>query len=397
MSSVWRAIVISTADAAAGLRPWYDSRVETEVAVVGAAGLAAAAMLRREGVPALVLEAEAEIGAAWQARYDRLHLHTPRRLSGLPGYRIPRAYGRWLPRDRVAAYLQQYARHHRLDVRLSTRVERIERQDGGWLLRTGDDVDTRRTVVATGYSRIPFTPDWPGRDGFVGELIHSADYRNPEPFRGRDVLVVGTGNSGAEIAVDLADGGAARVRVAVRTPPHITRRSSLGIPAQAFGIALGYLPEGWVGPLAAALRRLTIPNLAPFGLPQPPEHLGRQFARTGTIPILDVGFVDAVRSGRIEIVSAVEAFDGVSVLLADGSHPAPDGVIAATGFRAGLEALVGHLDVLDGRGLPRSDEPLPGLHFIGFRPTLGGMLREFSLHAPALARRIAEVSGAAAG
>jgi hypothetical protein len=148
--------------------------------------------------------------------------------------------------------------------------------------------------------------------------------------------------------------------------------------------------------VSLTLRRLTIPDLAPYGLPRPAEHAAEQFARTGTIPILDVGFVDAVRDRRVEIVAAVDGFDGADVLLADGSRISPDSVVAATGFRPGLEAVVGHLEVLDEHGCPRTDEPLPGLHFVGFRPTLGGMLRQFSQTAPELARRIAGVRHSAA-
>src|SRR5690242_11437394 len=110
--------------------------METPVAIVGggAAGLSVAAMLRAQGVGSVVLEAEAELGRPWRGRYDRLHLHTPRGFSHLPGYPIPRAYGRWLPRDRVVAYLQEYARHHELDVRLGRPARRIERDGDGWLV-----------------------------------------------------------------------------------------------------------------------------------------------------------------------------------------------------------------------------------------------------------------------
>ena len=362
------------------------------VAIVGggAAGVATAAMLRREGAPSVVLEAGDELGAAWRERYDRLHLHTPRLLSCLPGHRIPRRHGRWVARDGVVDYLQEYARVHELDVRLRTRVKRIDGEDGSWTLTAnGESMGAEHVVVATGFSRVPRVPDWPGLESYGGELSHSAAYRNAEPFRGRDVLVVGTGNSGAEIAVDLAEGGAGRVALAVRTPPHITRRDSLGIPAQALGITLGHLPPNLAGALAAGLRRVTIPDLEPYGLPRPTERIGAQFIRTGTIPILDVGFVDAVRSGRIAIVAAVSGFDGGDVLLIDGSRARVDAVLAATGFSPGLEPLVGHLGVLDDRGLPQTDEPRAGLHFIGFRPTLGGMLRRVKLDSQALARRIA--------
>jgi putative flavoprotein involved in K+ transport len=366
---------------------------EHEVVVVGggAAGLAVAAALAREGVSALVLEAEPELGAAWRARYDRLHLHTPRRLSGLPGYPIPRRHGRWLPRDAVVEYLQDYAARQQLDVRLGSRAERIEPDAAkGWIVRTATNAfRARHVVLATGYSNVPHLPQWPGIEGYSEELLHSSRYANPEPFRARDVLVVGSGNSGAEIAADLAGGGAGRTRIAVRTPPHITKRAPLGIPAQLIGLALMRLPRNLGAAIQRTARRLTIPDLSDRGLPVPAESLGAQFARTGTIPILDVGFVDAVRDGRLEVVAAVAGFDGDDVLLADGSRIRPEVVIAATGFRPGLEQLVGHLGVLDPRGLPRDDEPAPGLHFIGYRVTLGGMLRMIGRASQPLARQIA--------
>jgi cation diffusion facilitator CzcD-associated flavoprotein CzcO len=362
-----------------------------EVVVVGAgsAGLATAKLLRDRGLRPLVLEAGAEPGAAWRDRYDRLRLHTPRLLSGLPGMRIPRRYGRWVARDDLVAYLGDYAAEFDLDIRCGCRVGHVEREGDSWRLETdGGPVLAGAVVVATGYNGAPHLPDWPGRDRFAGELLHSSRYRNPEPYRGRDVLVVGSGNSGAEIAHDVAEGGAARSRLSVRTPPQIVRRATLGIPAQVLGLAIKRMPRDWVDPFTRAQRRLSIPDLSARGLP-PPEHGVRTaFLRTGTVPILDVGIVDAVRRGRVEIVAAVTGFDGADVLLADGSRIRPDVVIAATGFRAGLEPLVGHLGVLGPRGLPTTTdgEPaLPGLWFVGFVPTLGGQLREGSL----AARRVA--------
>ena len=163
----------------------------------------------------------------------------------MPGLGIPKRYGRWVARDDFVAYLEEYARRFGIEPRLGVRVDRIDRADGGWSLTTSSgDLEARRVAVATGYSNVPRPPDWPGVDGFRGELLHSVEYRNPEPFRGRDVLVVGTGNSGAEIAVDLVDGGAARVRLSVRTPPNIVRRDRFGIPAQVLGIVLGKLRCG---------------------------------------------------------------------------------------------------------------------------------------------------------
>ena len=370
---------------------------EHVVVIVGAgsAGLATAALLREHGIESLILEAGPEPGAVWRTRYDRLHLHTPRLLSGLPGMRIPRRYGRWVGRDDLIEYFHAYAAHHSLDVRTNTRVERIEREGDGWRLETtAEPIHGRYVVVATGYNGAPFIPDWPGRESFTGTLIHSAEYANPAPFRGRDVLVVGAGNSGAEIAHDLIDGGAVRSRLSVRTPPQIIRRATAGIPAQLIGMAIKHMPPHWVDPISKTQRKLSIPDLSAYGLPRPEAGVRTAFITTGTTPILDVGIVDAVRQGRVEVVAAVEALDGDDVILADGSRIQPDAVIAATGFRAGLDDLVGHLGVLGPRGLPEAkDGPpaLPGLWFVGFTPTLGGQLREGSN----AARRVAEGVAAA--
>jgi putative flavoprotein involved in K+ transport len=374
--------------------------VETRSIVIvggGSAGLATAAVLRQRGLDPLVLEAGAEPGAAWRQRYDRLRLHTPRLLSGLPGMRIPRDFGRWVARDDLLEYFRRYVERHDLEVRASARVAHIEQDGMAWRVEAAQGpIRAEHVIVATGYNGAPFIPDWPGRESFAGELIHSSEYMNPAAFRDRDVLVVGAGNSGAEIAHDLIDGGAARSRLSVRTPPQIVRRATAGIPAQLIGMAIKRVPPHWVDPISKTQRKLSIPDLAAQGLPRPEQGIRSSFIATGTTPILDVGIVDAVRRGRVEVVAAVEGFDGADILLADGSRIRPAAVIAATGYRAGLDELVGHLGVLTQRGLPsKTDgEPcLPGLWFVGFTPTLGGQLREGSIAARKVAEGVVETVG----
>lgn len=366
------------------------------VCVVGAgpAGLAAAAMLAKVGARVVVLE-RTEVGASWTSRYDCLHLHTVRWLSGLPGYPIPRSSGKWPSRDGVVDYLRAYAARSALDVRASVDVDRIDREDERWVVRSaGGDVDADRVVVATGYSNVPFVPDWPG--AFEGEIVHSTAYRNPEPFRGRRVLVVGSGNSGAEIAADVSSGGAAEVLLSVRTPPAIVRRDTAGIPTQLLGIASSHLPVSVADRVATTMRRIAFPDLAALGLPAP-ERPYSEFLRRRVIPVIDVGIVDAIRSGRVRVVADVERLDGEAVVLVDGSRAAVDVLVAATGFRTGLEPLVGHLGVLDERGVPlvHGAEELaeaPGLHFVGYDVTLGGMLRVIGGQARRLAGVVAASS-----
>ncbi|MBX9246500.1 NAD(P)/FAD-dependent oxidoreductase [Actinotalea ferrariae] len=368
-----------------------------EVLVVGAGpgGLAVAAALGRRGVPTTVLERADAVGASWRRHYDRLHLHTTRRMSGLPGLPIPRDAGRWVSRDDVVRYLERYAAHHRLDVRTGVDVRRVERDGDGWALACADG--TRLTapvvVVATGYSHTPHVPAWPGLETWTGTLLHARDYRNARPYRGRDVLVVGVGNTGAEIAVDLVEGGADRVRLAFRTAPHILRRTTAGWPAQATGVVVRRLPVAVVDRMARVVARAEGLDLSAHGLPRPEVGLATR-ARAGAIPVQDVGLVAAVRAGRVEPVATVAAFERDAVVLADGERITPEVVVAATGYRQGLEDLVGHLPVLDGRGLPvvhggRTATGAPGLYFTGYTNPLSGMLRELALDAVRIARAVA--------
>lgn len=362
----------------------------------GPAGLAVAASLGRRGVRALVLERSDAVGASWRRHYERLHLHTTRRGSSLPGMVIPRRYGRWVARADVVRYLETYTAHHRLRVRTGVEVARIDRDvDGTWRVETtaGESLSARAVVVATGYNHTPVPPAWPGRATYTGELVHASDYRNPGPYRGRDVLVVGVGNTGAEIAVDLTEGDASRVRLAIRTPPHIVRRSNFGWPAQGTGILVRHLPVPVVDRIARGVARVEVPDLSEFGLPRPTTGLYSRVL-VGSVPVQDVGLIAAVQARAVEPVAAVESFDGADVVLADGSRIQPEVVIAATGYRRGLEQLVGHLDVLDTHGMPVARGPqttstAPGLYFVGYNQPISGLLREARIDAVRVARAVA--------
>jgi cation diffusion facilitator CzcD-associated flavoprotein CzcO len=367
-------------------------RVEAVVVGGGPAGLAAAAMLRRGGVETLVLERDS-IGSSWRRHYERLHLHTVRWLSALPGLAIDRREGKWVSRDGVVRYLERYVRHHRLNVRTGVEVRRLVRDGSEWRVETdGEPIAARLVVVATGFNRDPLVPDWPGRETFTGELIHSYDYRNPEPYRGRDVLVVGTGNSGAEICVDLVEGGAREVMISVRTPPNILRRDIGGFPSQVTGVLMRRLPTRVVDRLSAGMQRLTIGDLTPYGVPPPAGGLYTRVKRD-MVPILDVGLIGLLKKGRVRAVGAVEGFDGPDVLLAGGERIRPDAVIAATGFRRGLEPLVGDYGMVAETGRPlvhgqRTHPDAPNLHFIGFTNPISGNLREIAIDARRLGRAV---------
>ncbi|OFE17881.1 monooxygenase [Humibacillus sp. DSM 29435] len=374
--------------------------VDAYVIGAGPAGLAVAATLKQRGLHAVVLERATGVGSSWRHHYDRLHLHTPRELSGLPGLPIPKEMRRWVARDDVVRYLELYAAHHGLDVRLGTTVARVDRSpDGqGWsvTLDDGSVLSAPYAVVATGFNHTPREAAVSGIQQFPGRVVMAHDYRTGADLTGLDVLVVGSGNTGTEIAVDAAEHGAARVRLAVRTVPHILRRSAGPYAAQYTGILVRRLPLRLVDRAASLVERVTTPDLSAYGLARPDTGLLSRVVDDNAIPVQDVGIIDAIRSGTVEPVAALESFGspGGAAVLADGSRLEPDVVVLATGFTQGLEPLVGHLGVLDAKGHPvrsggATARGAQGLWYIGFSNPISGMLREIAIDARKIALSMA--------
>ncbi len=346
----------------------------------GVAGLSAAAELGRRGVRALVLDRAQDVGSSWERRYDGLRLNTFRWHSSPLHSRIPRSAGRWPTREALVEHLRRYARRERVEIEFGIDVRRIDRTSTGYLVETSaGGREARFVVVATGYDHSPRIPEWPGADGFEGDLIHAREFRNPAPFAGRDALVVGAGNTGTEIAAQLAADSTARVRMAVRTPPNLVPIEFLGIPITYLARAAELAPEPLVNLIGRGLRRYAVGDLTPHGLPPAPLGIGTELRVKGLGPVLDRGIGAALRSGRVEVVPAVDSFEGPDVGLADGRRIQPEVVIAATGYRMGLEPLVAHLGVLLPSGKPacqrgESHPASPGLHFNGYWLPMSGEL-----------------------
>ena len=364
----------------------------------GAAGLSVALSLVDRGIHPLILDRAGNVASSWRGRYDRLRLNTSRPFSHLPGRRFAKGTPMFPTRDQMVEYLERHSQNPGITLRLGTGADRIERDSTGWLIRTptGETIETEQVVVATGYENKAVIPGWPGREDFAGTILHSSDYRNPAAFQDKAVLVVGPGCSGMEIAYDLATGGAAKVWLAVRNPPNILLRTSPGpVPSDIVGVALLKFPTKFADTVTRYGQRSDFGDLSEYGLPFPAEGIFARVARTGGEPtIVDRDVIEAIKARRFEVVGAVQSFDGPAVHLERGALVEPDAVICATGYRRNLEPLVGHLGVLDERGIPKirgEKAAVEGLRFVGFVPrpgALGYIAHEAKHAAKAIAREL---------
>lgn len=373
--------------------------VDELVVVVGAgpAGLAAAGALRRAGIDPLVVEKADAVAAAWRQRHDHLRLNTHRMFSHQPGARIPRRCGPFPARDDYVAYLQDYAAGMRL--RLGTRIGRADKIEGGWRLEAGDGrITAAHAVIATGPDAVPVLPTWPGLPTFPGTVIHAGQFRNVTEVAGRDVLVVGPGNSGVDLLGHLARSGAGTLWLSARSGMNVTPLRLAGVPLHPVSLAARHLPVAWQDTTARAIQRVAFGDLTRLGYPR--SRLGaftRQAADGVTIAV-DDGFVRALKTGRITMKPAIARFDGPHARFTDGTTCTPDVLICATGYRPSLEPIAGHLVALDQHGMPPytgavSSPQLPGLWFFGLDRSIYGNMHIHRRQAHQLARAITSQPG----
>lgn len=358
----------------------------TPVAIIGAgpAGLAVAACLRQAGVDFVLLEKEAQAAPAWRRHYERVHLHTTKRYSSLPFVPFPRDYPRYVPRDLFADYLDAYAQRFDLRPRFGQTVRMITRQGRGWHVEaTSGALHASHVVIASGYNAEPLMPGFAGAEAFRGQRLHSADYRNATPFAGQSVLIVGMGNTGAEIALDLVEGGA-RPTISVRGGVHIVPRELLGVPIQIVGMAARLMPQRINDALFPVILDLALGTLEKYGLKRPSQGMLQQIAVASRIPVIDVGTVAKIREGAIKVAPDIAEITEQGAHFADGKRREFDAIIFATGFRPGYARLL-QPGIQPGRSGANGRASELGLYLIGFHNPVTGLLREISIEAGQIA------------
>jgi cation diffusion facilitator CzcD-associated flavoprotein CzcO len=232
-------------------------------------------------------------------------------------------------------------------------------------------------------------PEWPGQDEFGGTVVHSSEYINGEPWRGRSVLVVGFGNSACEQAIDLVEHGA-NPHLSVRSAVNVVPRDILGVvPVLQLGSVMNLLPSGLADALGAPLVRFSVGDITDVGLRKLPYGPNTQIKQDRQIPLLDIGTMDLIRQGRIGVHGDIARFAPRGVVFEDGTQLEVDAVVLATGYRPGLaDFLPAWSQVCDADGRPLVSggrTALPGLFFCGMFVSPSGMLREAGREAQRLA------------
>ncbi|KAL1550094.1 putative indole-3-pyruvate monooxygenase YUCCA9 [Salvia divinorum] len=345
----------------------------------GPSGLAVAAGLKKQGIPFVIVERSDCIASLWQKHtYDRLKLHLPKQFCQLPDFPFPDHYPRYPNKRQFVEYMESYANHFDIKPHFNESVEtaKYDKACRLWRVRTagaGGEVEyiCQWLVVATGENAERVVPDIPGLDEFGGEVIHACDYKSGDKFKGQRVLVVGCGNSGMEVSLDLCDHHAKPAMV-VRSAVHVLPREIMGKSTFELAMLLmRWLPLWIVDKIVLFLAWMVLGNMEKYGLRRPstgPLELKNKYGKT---PVLDVGALEKIRSQEIEVVPGITSFSKAGVELVTEEKKMIDSVILATGYRSNVPYWLQESEFFGKNGFPKN--PFPngwkgegGIYAVGF-------------------------------
>lgn len=368
---------------------------QTHTLIVGAsiAGLASAACLQRQQIAYAIIEKQAQIATPWRNHYDRLHLHTSKRLSNLPYRKFPGLYPRYPDKQQVIRYLEAYQKEFGIDPIFNTEALSIKKENDLWITETTNGTfHSKYLIMATGAYGKPKPLNFTGQKTFPGKILHSYAYKSGAAFTGQNVLVIGFGNSACEIAVDLYEQGAIP-SMAVRSPVNVVPRDVLGIPVPELSLLLSSLPPHIADAISAPLVNSLIGDLGKLGLKKMPYGPLEQIRRDGKAPVLDIGTIQHIRKGHIKIHDGIRHIEGNTTHFKDGKQEVFDAIIAAIGYDRDCNTIL--------RVPQRRFEDLrlsvdrqqffgeDGIYFCGYWISPTGQIREIALDAQKIARDIA--------
>jgi len=365
-------------------------KVENFVVGAGPAGLAISGLLGKSNLEYTIIEKSQAVGSAWRTHYERLHLHTVKELSALPGLPFPKHYPRYVPRDLLIEYMENYTRHFHIFPQFEEELKLAKRDSGGWKVVTSkDEYLVKNLIICTGYNHTPKIPHWEGEDQFQGEILHSKVYRNYKPFLGKKILIVGIGNTGGELAIDLIEHGI-ETSICVRSPLRVVPREIFGIPMQWTALVLSKLPLDLADSISQFLLHLTTHDLQEFGIQRPSYGSIRQVKEQEKIPLIDIGTVKLIRERKLKVFPGIKKFFTSGVEFVNGLKEDFDIVLLCTGFEPALKNLFPEEEIFNSKGYPlvRGKQALEGLYFLGFTNHVTGFLRYIGVEAENILKEI---------
>ncbi|PWA73040.1 pyridine nucleotide-disulfide oxidoreductase, class-II [Artemisia annua] len=335
----------------------------------GPSGLAISACLREQGIPFVVIERSDCIASLWQKRtYDRLKLHLPKKFCQLPKVPFPEEYPEYPTKKQFIAYLENYAQKFDIKPQFNECVQSAKFDEACklWRVKTVSTAGSVRSeteyicqmlVVATGENAEGVIPEIEGLKEFSGEVIHAKDYKTGVKYAGKNVLVVGCGNSGMEVSLDLANHNA-NPSMVIRSSVHVLPREMLG--KSTFDLAMklmAWLPLCIVDRILLIIAWFTLGNIEIYGIKRPslgPLRLKNHYGKT---PVLDIGALDKIKSGEITVVPGIKRFSGKTVELVNNDFLNVDSVILATGYFSNVPLWLHEKEFFAENGFPKTPFP----------------------------------------
>lgn len=367
----------------------------SKVIIIGAgpAGLASAGSLRKKNIPFVILEKSDTIAKSWVDHYDRLSLHTIKELSALPHMPFPDDYPTYIPKNTLLDYYKNYCANFEIRPIFNAQVKQISEDQNQWKVScsNGQEYTSKTIIVCTGFNQVPYTPDFEGLESFEGSIIHSHTYKNPAQLAGKSVLVVGMGNSGAEIALDLSLHNK-ETDISVRGPVNIVPRDFLGNPTQKTAKKLAILPTFIGDRIGRLVQNISMGNLKKYGLEQAKLFPAQQLREYGKTPVIDLGTIPQIKKGRIKVQPGILKLSAKEVHFKNGTQKIYDHIILATGYRSKVESFAPFVkDHLNKQGHPNKlilkSQGKNQACFVGFNAYASGLLE--SIHEQAI--EVAEI------
>lgn len=369
--------------------------VQTNTLIVGASisGLASASALQKQNIEYIVIEKQSQSATPWRNHYDRLHLHTNKRLSNLPYKKFDSKIPRYPSRQQVVDYLDDYQKEFSIHPIFNTEAKSIRKEASDWITETTNGTfKSKYIIMATGLYSKPKPMHFRGMESFAGKILHSCEYKSGKNFRGQNVLVVGFGNSACEIAIDLYEQGSIP-SMSVRSPVNVTPRDVFGIPVLEISLLMSKLSPRLADALNAPLLKWLFGDITKLGLRKKAYGPYEEIQRDGNIPLLDIGTIKHIRQGHIKIFDGIDYAEGNTIHFKDRRKKYFDAIVACIGYNPDYAQLI-EVDNSRFEDLKLCADKQKffgkdGLYFCGFWVSPTGVIREIALDAKKIAKDIA--------